>query len=88
MIRFFRVLCFSGTPEPTQLLSACLHGNRTRLETNAEQWSQLLKTLAELIEWVTGKADQVKKLQPIGGDIASVAEQNEEHKVCNEDSNW
>ena len=46
-----------------------------------EQWNQLLKTLAELIEWVTKKADEIKKQQPIGGDIASVNEQSQQHVV-------
>ena len=54
---------------------------RSRLETNAEQWNQLLKILTELIDWITLKDEELSRQQPIGGDINNVKLQNEENQV-------
>ncbi len=54
---------------------------RSRLETNAEQWNNLLKTLKELIDWTIKKDEEIQKAQPIGGDLSSVKKQAEIHQV-------
>ena len=60
-----------------QLPPAC----RSRLESNAEQWTTLLCTLKELIAWLTIKDNELSQQQPVGGDIQSVRKQNDDHKV-------
>ncbi|XP_074663011.1 dystrophin-like isoform X2 [Tubulanus polymorphus] len=54
---------------------------RSRLQTNAEQWTQLLKTLKEIIEWLLQKEEDLQQQQPIAGDLNSVYKQNEDHKA-------
>ncbi|XP_064628408.1 dystrophin-like isoform X4 [Lineus longissimus] len=54
---------------------------RGRLESNAEQWTALLTTLKELIEWLAMKDEDLSLQQPIGGDLLSVKKQNDDHKV-------
>ncbi|KAK2181700.1 hypothetical protein NP493_384g05004 [Ridgeia piscesae] len=58
-----------------------LSATRSRLETNAEQWSQLLKTLSELIDWITKRGKEIQVERPVGGDLNSVRQQNENHQV-------
>ncbi|KAK7483312.1 hypothetical protein BaRGS_00025479 [Batillaria attramentaria] len=53
---------------------------RGRLETSAEQWQHLLKTLQTLISWVSHKQQELQQQQPVGGDLASVARQSNENR--------
>jgi dystrophin len=57
---------------------------RGRLESNAEQWTALLTTLRELIEWLAMKDEDLSQQQPVGGDLISVKKQNDDHKVGTE----
>ena len=54
---------------------------RSRLETNAEQWNNLLKTLKDLIDWTVQKDEEIQRQQPVGGDLNSVKKQAEVHQV-------
>ena len=58
-----------------------LFNYRSRLETNAEQWNNLLKTLKDLIDWTVQKDEEIQRQQPVGGDLNSVKKQAEEHQV-------
>ncbi|XP_063403799.1 dystrophin-like isoform X1 [Mytilus trossulus] len=53
---------------------------RGRLESNAEQWLHLVNTLQELISWLMTKQQELHKQRPIGGDTATLGQQNEENK--------
>ncbi|XP_059157467.1 dystrophin-like isoform X5 [Physella acuta] len=48
---------------------------RGRLESNAEQWSRLVKTLQSLVAWVLARQTELQQQHPIGGDLASVQRQ-------------
>ncbi|XP_013413171.1 dystrophin isoform X2 [Lingula anatina] len=48
---------------------------RSRLESNAEQWSKLVKSLQHLIDWVTAQHQELVRQQPIGGDVTLVQQQ-------------
>ncbi|XP_078699235.1 dystrophin-like isoform X12 [Branchiostoma floridae x Branchiostoma belcheri] len=54
---------------------------RQRLEANIEQWNQLLITLQDLIEWCSIKEDELTRMQPIGGDLNTVQQQQADHKL-------
>lgn len=55
---------------------------RGRLESNAEQWTHLLLQLQELIEWINHRQRTIALQQPVGGDLQTVQQQNEENQVC------
>ena len=67
----------------TQILwqNCILCNYRSRLETNAEQWNNLLKTLKDLIDWTVQKDEEIQRQQPVGGDLNSVKKQAEVHQV-------
>ncbi|CAL1537370.1 unnamed protein product [Lymnaea stagnalis] len=48
---------------------------RGRLESNAEQWARLVKTLQTLVAWVIARQTELQQQQPMGGDLASVQRQ-------------
>lgn len=54
---------------------------RNRLESNAEHWNALLLSLRELIEWVIRKDTELTGLGPIGGDLASLHKQQDDHRA-------
>ncbi|XP_076373889.1 LOW QUALITY PROTEIN: dystrophin-like [Tachypleus tridentatus] len=54
---------------------------RNQLESHSEQWNQLLLSLRELTEWVIKKDTELAAQPPLGGDIASVTKQQDEHKA-------
>ena len=72
--------CITFIPQ-CMFLQFSLFFNRGRLETNAEQWSNLLKTLKDLIEWTIQKDEEIHRQQPVGGDLNSVRKQAEVHQV-------
>ena len=86
MLRVLRALCLSGSFSDL-IMSPVACCARSRLETNAEQWTQLLKTLKELIDWSTQKQQDIKAQQPVGGDVNSVTEQYDNHQVSGDDDN-
>ena len=51
------------------------------MEANAEEWSALLKTIQELLQWIMQREEQIMSKQPIGGDYNTVQQQHEEQKV-------
>lgn len=53
---------------------------RGRLESNAEQWTHLLLQLQELIEWINHRQRTIALQQPVGGDLQTVQQQNEENQ--------
>jgi hypothetical protein len=53
---------------------------RSRLETSAEQWNQLLLSLRELTEWIIKKETELASQPAIGGDVAAILKQQEEHR--------
>ncbi|XP_041352153.1 dystrophin-like isoform X2 [Gigantopelta aegis] len=53
---------------------------RGRLETNAEQWMHLLRTLQNVINWILQRQEELKQQQPIGGDLVSIQRQNSENQ--------
>ena len=54
---------------------------RDRLENNGDLWSHLLKTLNDLINWLTIKDEEIMQQSPVGGDLNSVKQQNDYHAV-------
>ncbi|XP_063241315.1 dystrophin, isoforms A/C/F/G/H-like [Bacillus rossius redtenbacheri] len=54
---------------------------RNRLESNAEHWNALLLSLRELIEWVIRKDTELTGLAPIGGDLACLQKQQDDHRA-------
>ncbi|EEB13705.1 dystrophin, putative [Pediculus humanus corporis] len=54
---------------------------RNRLESNTEHWNALLLSLRELIEWVIRKDTELTGLGPIGGDLASLHKQQDDHRA-------
>jgi chromosome segregation ATPase len=54
---------------------------RNRLESNAEHWNALLLSLRELIEWVIRKDTELTGLGPIGGDVACLQKQQDDHRA-------
>ena len=54
---------------------------RSRLESNSEQWNQLLLSLRELIEWVIRKETELASQPLIGGDVSAIIRQQEEHRA-------
>ncbi|XP_077541931.1 dystrophin isoform X3 [Haemaphysalis longicornis] len=54
---------------------------RNRLESNAEHWNQLLLSLRELTEWVIKKETELSAQPAIGGDVASIVKQQEDHRA-------
>ncbi|XP_054271022.1 dystrophin isoform X1 [Macrosteles quadrilineatus] len=54
---------------------------RNRLESNAEHWTALLLSLRELFEWVIRKDTELTGLGPIGGDVASLQKQLDDHRA-------
>ncbi|XP_046669291.1 dystrophin, isoforms A/C/F/G/H-like isoform X2 [Homalodisca vitripennis] len=54
---------------------------RNRLESNAEHWNALLLSLRELFEWVIRKDTELTGLGPIGGDVASLQKQLDDHRA-------
>lgn len=59
----------------------CFSRCRNRLESNAEHWNALLLSLRELIEWVIRKDTELTGLGPIGGDLASLHKQQDDHRA-------
>lgn len=45
------------------------------------QWADLLRSLQDLVDWVTRKEDELQKQQPIGGDVNSIGVQKQQHEV-------
>ncbi|XP_021924412.1 dystrophin-like isoform X3 [Zootermopsis nevadensis] len=54
---------------------------RNRLESNSEHWNALLLSLRELIEWVIRKDTELTGLGPIGGDVACLQKQQDDHRA-------
>ncbi|XP_075552995.1 dystrophin isoform X4 [Dermacentor variabilis] len=54
---------------------------RNRLESNAEHWNQLLLSLRELTEWVIKKETELSAQPAIGGDVATIMKQQEDHRA-------
>ncbi|KAM7308300.1 dystrophin [Ixodes scapularis] len=54
---------------------------RNRLESNAEHWNQLLLSLRELTEWVIKRETELSAQSAIGGDVATIVKQQEEHRA-------
>ncbi|XP_046399576.1 dystrophin, isoforms A/C/F/G/H-like isoform X9 [Ischnura elegans] len=54
---------------------------RNRLESNTEHWGALLLSLRELIEWVIRKDTELSGLGPIGGDVAALQKQQDDHRA-------
>jgi len=61
----------------TTMLPIC----RRRLDLNCEQWLQLLKTLSQLSDWLVKLNEEIRRQQPLGGDLISLKVQNEELQV-------
>lgn len=51
------------------------------MESNAEQWNQLLLSLRELIEWVIKKDTELAAQGPIGGDTSTLQKQIDDHRA-------
>ncbi|XP_054723979.1 dystrophin-like [Uloborus diversus] len=54
---------------------------RNRLESSADQWNQLLLSLRELTEWVIKKETELSAQPAIGGDVACIVKQQDEHRA-------
>ena len=48
---------------------------RSRLENTGEDWSSLLVSLRDLIEWVSGQEAELIAMGPVGGDEALIRKQ-------------
>lgn len=55
--------------------------HRACLETNAEQWKRLQISLQDLLTWMNLKNDELRRQMPIGGDVPTVHQQNDVHRV-------
>ncbi|XP_067674722.1 dystrophin-like isoform X3 [Haliotis asinina] len=60
---------------------------RGRLESNAEQWMHLLRTLQNLINWILQRQEELQQQQPIGGDLISVQRQHSENQRLHDQLN-
>uniref|UniRef100_UPI00358F8806 dystrophin-like isoform X3 n=1 Tax=Myxine glutinosa TaxID=7769 RepID=UPI00358F8806 len=58
---------------------------RMRLECDSEQWARLCFTLDELLAWVAHKDSELRAEAPVGGDIPTVKQQLEAHRVFRND---
>uniref|UniRef100_A0A8C4QQA1 Dystrophin n=1 Tax=Eptatretus burgeri TaxID=7764 RepID=A0A8C4QQA1_EPTBU len=56
-----------------------------RLECNSEQWARLSFSMDELLAWVTHKESELRAEAPVGGDIPTVKQQLEAHRVFRND---
>lgn len=82
MVSCIRSLCLaSGGADLMDSMHLNFDRFRNRLESNAEQWTQLQLILQELVTWTNHKSEQ--KHPPIGGDLPSITKQVEDHKVRN-----
>jgi hypothetical protein len=48
---------------------------RNRLENNSDHWNALFLSLRELAEWTVKKEDELESMGPMGGDEASIRQQ-------------
>ena len=48
---------------------------RAHLEASAERWSRLLGLLEELWRWICMKDEELAKQMPIGGDVPTLLQQ-------------
>ncbi|XP_022690548.1 uncharacterized protein LOC111261367 isoform X2 [Varroa jacobsoni] len=53
---------------------------RTRLENGADHWHQLMLSLRELVEWVVKKETELGAQPQIGGDVATIMRQQDDHR--------
>ncbi|XP_077976931.1 dystrophin-like isoform X2 [Glandiceps talaboti] len=54
---------------------------RTRLECNAEDWTGLILTIQELLDWLARKDEELTQQQPVGGDLNTIQQQIDDHKI-------
>ena len=52
-----------------------------RLSDGTGEWRQLLLDVQEIIDWLTRADQELSSQQPIGGDLNTVQQQNENHQV-------
>uniref|UniRef100_S4RC49 Dystrophin n=1 Tax=Petromyzon marinus TaxID=7757 RepID=S4RC49_PETMA len=59
--------------------------SRARLDRDTEQWGRLGLSLEELIAWVDLKDSELASEMPIGGEVAIVQQQLDNHRVFRRD---
>ncbi len=52
-----------------------------RLSDGTGEWRQLLLDMQEIIDWLVRADQELSSQKPIGGDIETVQQQNENHQV-------
>ncbi|XP_023675685.1 dystrophin-related protein 2 isoform X1 [Paramormyrops kingsleyae] len=61
------------------------HSIRVRLEALSDNSGKLQLSLQEIIEWLTGKDEELSEQLPIGGDVETVQQQRELHQAFMEE---
>lgn len=56
---------------------------RHRISDGTGEWRQLLLDMQEIVDWLVRADQELTSQKPIGGDIETIQQQNENHQVRN-----
>ena len=53
-----------------------------RVSDGTGEWRQLLLDMQEIVDWLVRADQELTSQKPIGGDVETVQQQNDNHQVC------